>query len=725
MRSAIRGDVIRALVELVLNSDDSYIRMLDQGLTPARTIEIEYGKTGSVGKFAVRDHAEGMNLREVEKGFTEYGESTSGFSSGQSVRGFFGEGAKDALISMTDGKIVTFKDDQVIECRVFFNAEGEPAYELTGPDPVKYSDRKNHRVPGNGTVAYFSADPRKSQRVPLFSTVQEQLSNHYMLRVLMADPARQIFLKETSSAERRPLRYKLPQGREVRIEGFEDFNNFKIDYGDLGEFNIALRLYRADTELSQSGDTRQGGLLILDEENAVLGISLFRFDREPLASRLYGEFRIDRFRDLLRVDDTVLSETRYTLDERHVFCSTLAHEVERRLERAVETERKRVQEADAARMDSEEVKRYRRVFEALNDIAKQEIEPVVPLGPDPTDVLEPPPEGFCLYPSLAEITVGKKYSFELRMSRSRIKPGTKVTAGATSRSLEVTTPDFKVVADDFNDQGIARKFITVRGVDCDPSTELVAKGAGASSRARIAIVPGEELVIEGLVFQPASLTLRPGQPRSAKLLVYLKTVPIGTRIRLNCDNPDIHLSIEDTVVDGEHGADSIDTYEMEIWGEGVGESGLVSAESENGFLALLDVTVRAKEVAPPRGAGMFSEPEFDNDPEPLQRISYSAATGKVVIYTKFPTVRRYLGENGEYKNTVAWQVLLADMIITKCLGEIARKKVETGGVAVRPEGLADYIEAQANRLAREHGRKIHEVLVTREVLEKDRRDSQG
>lgn len=69
--------------------------------------------------------------------------------------------------------------------------------------------------------------------------------------------------------------------------------------------------------------------------------------------------------------------------------------------------------------------------------------------------------------------------------------------------------------------------------------------------------------------------------------------------------------------------------------------------------------------------------------------------------------------------------LLADMIATKCLGEIARRKVETGGVAVRPEGLADYIEAQANRLASQHGRKIHEALVPREMLDKDRRDFQA
>lgn len=97
MKAAMQGNVIRALVELITNSDDSYLRLENgkESNDKAKEIDIIYEKSGYDGNFSIRDFAEGMSLEQVENGFKKYGAATSGLKKGQKVRGYFGQGAKD------------------------------------------------------------------------------------------------------------------------------------------------------------------------------------------------------------------------------------------------------------------------------------------------------------------------------------------------------------------------------------------------------------------------------------------------------------------------------------------------------------------------------------------------------------------------------------------------------------------------------------------------------
>jgi len=110
IKTAMQGNTIRALVELITNADDSYIRIEEEYININGTIEISYKKEGYSGLFAVRDNAEGMSNEDICNSFKKYGAATSGMKTGKRVRGYFGQGAKDALASMAEGKICTFKD---------------------------------------------------------------------------------------------------------------------------------------------------------------------------------------------------------------------------------------------------------------------------------------------------------------------------------------------------------------------------------------------------------------------------------------------------------------------------------------------------------------------------------------------------------------------------------------------------------------------------------------
>lgn len=711
IRTAMQGNVIRALVELITNADDSYIRLEDEDMPHNGRIEVLYGKEGYCGIFAVRDYAEGMSIADVRDSFKRYGAATSGMKMGKKVRGYFGQGAKDALASMTDGKICTFKDDSFVECRLFIE-NGDPMYEISDPISITKELRNIHTIYKNRTIAYFKADHRKTGTVPRLNTVHAELANNHLLRKIMTNPRRKIILLDVNTAKTRPLRYRRPEGKEI-LSG-----DFTISYGTYGNFPIHVSIWRGERELTQTGDDRDGGLLIVDDQDVVLGISLFKYDNEPLASRFFGEVIIGRFRELLEREEAVLSEERDGLIARHPFCQKLFSEVERRLEAEVKEERLRKRKEEQSKIDHEETARYKKAFNILNEIAEVEAQSVINLGQRATDQIEDPPNGFCIYPPSAQITVGKRYAFELRLNTKVVRPGSLIKVTSNNSRIYSLTPEIKILPED--GLGILRKYITVEGREPNIEGVIQASTSNNLSEVKVYVVPEKELLLsEGMTFQPESMTLRPNQPRRAYLLVYIKMIEGGSTVRLSSDNESVHISKEEVVVNEVDAIRHVAKYELEVWGEGEGQEAIITAEYEN-YMALLEVRIRSKEDEKKGRKGMFNEPEFNYDPEPLQRTSYSSETGKVIIYVNFPSVKHYLGDNCQYRKALPTQVFLADLVAERCFFEIAKRKVESSGVTLRPEAIHDRIQRDAFELSRRYGKKVHKALVDQNLINESR-----
>ena len=709
IRTAMQGNTIRALVELITNSDDSYITLEEKQKSCKGTIEILYKKEGYCGAFAVRDYAEGMSLEEVRNGFKKYGAATSGMKMGKRVRGYFGQGAKDALAGMVDGKICSFKNDKFVECKLFIE-HGKPMYEISDSTPATVELRSTHKIEKDGTIAYFKADRQKTGPVPRFNTVHEELANNYLLCKIMTNPRRKVILVDEDTGDTRPLRGMSQEGKEILVE------DFAVSYGKYGDFPIHISIRRAERELSQIGDNRDGGLVLVDDEDTVLGKSLFKYDNEPLASHFFGEVRMGRFRELLINEEPVIREERDGLVERHPFSQMLIVEIEKRIEIKVNEERLRKQKEDKAKIDSDESTRYRKAFKILNEIAEIEAQTVTNLGQLPSEQIEEPLNGFCIYPSSAQITVGKRYAFEIRLNTKVVHHGSVIKVTCTNQKIRILTPEIKISTDDGT--GILRKHITIEGSEPNIEGTLYATAGKNQAEAKIYVLPEKELLLsEGMVFQPQSVILRPNQPRRIYLLVYVKIIEGGSIIRISSDNESVHASKNEVIVNEADAIRHVAKYELDVWGEGVGHDAIITAEYE-GYMALLEIRIRSKEEAEETGRkGMFSEPKFDPDPEPLQRTSYSTEIGKVIVYVNFPSVRHYLGDDCRYRKTLPAQVFVADLIAETCFHAIARKKVESSGVVLRPEAIPDRIQRDAYELSRKYGKKLHEALVDQKLIE--------
>ena len=89
---AMRGDILRGLVEAITNADDAYGDAAGPILVQVSRVQ---GQTWSV---SVLDHACGIPLDEMENRLATIGGRTSGHERGARVRGNRGRGAKDLAL---------------------------------------------------------------------------------------------------------------------------------------------------------------------------------------------------------------------------------------------------------------------------------------------------------------------------------------------------------------------------------------------------------------------------------------------------------------------------------------------------------------------------------------------------------------------------------------------------------------------------------------------------
>lgn len=172
---AMKGSVVRALIELITNCDDAYSR---SGTSGPISIEVHrFSGSDEPTRIAVRDTATGLDRAEMEKNFIQLGGDRSGFASGQNVRGLFSRGSKDtAWFGQTIFESV--KNGGFTRLVLFADGTGE--VESLAATPEKLLELG---VPlgGNGLSATMVVR-RENTRVPDLRELRDRLAAHVQLR---------------------------------------------------------------------------------------------------------------------------------------------------------------------------------------------------------------------------------------------------------------------------------------------------------------------------------------------------------------------------------------------------------------------------------------------------------------------------------------------------------------------------------------------------------------
>ncbi len=709
--AAIRQNLIRALAELITNSDDSYRRMQHQGGPGFGRIVVLYDRQNR--RIAVVDWAEGMDAAAMERMYPSYGAATSGLYGGLSVRGYFGKGIKDVLFSMDGGVVQSIVDGRIYTAH-FTWEEDRPIIVIDEkPKEATEAMRRMLGIPeGNGTRVSFTIPEDMS--LPRHESLLKNLANFYMLRLINADEQRDISLRTRSARGREQenqVQYQFPTGEPVLADHFQVFYQERV-------YPVDLEINRAASALTQVGEDREGGILIYESGNTVLDLTLFGYDRDEYAAHLYGMMAVHRFRELLETDESVLTDTRDGLDRHHPFTQALMAEVEARLQPAIEHERHLLLQSAPHDLSRRQSKRLWESIDQINALVGSLTGLDLDLD-EAIESLETPPEGGIEFlPRSLQLCRGAKTAVHLRIDTSVISPNTTVELSSDNRRIAVEPRTFEVPI--AHGKLVAVQNVVLNGRHVGDSGRIEARAGDFHAVLHVEVVPDRYPQPEGgLAFVPDVLRLANNARRKAVLYVDRSVAKPGNTVHFRVDQPQVELEFEELRLEPGDFKLDVARVELPIKGTGIGRKALVTA-SANGEEAHLAIEVVSRQDHRPRGPRLLTGYRFDPVTPSRVRSSYDNETGLIWIYLKNPVVERYFGGLPLHValSTPHCQILLADIILEQIAWVSRRKMIESGAAMYLGSNHTEEDLAAVQRFMAEYGGKIHSWIADQEVIER-------
>ncbi len=286
---ALRGDIVRGLVELITNADDAYVRAGSTG--PIRVSVEHLDDAVYSARISVSDAATGMSATEMLRNLTRLGTRSSAFGSGQSVRGLHGRGARDlAVFGSVDFEAI--RDNKYSALAI-----NGINWELTAEDVIP-SDEARSRLGLDDGESGLTATVHVKRPNVVPADVAERLSVHAELRHILSE--REVTLTETGMREvpTQRLVYEPPPIARQLLETTVDIPSYD---GHTATLRV-VELQEPETGAVTS-ETHHG--ILIRGNRAVYQNTLFDLEARPGASYLQGEFTCTLIDKLVRAFDDV------------------------------------------------------------------------------------------------------------------------------------------------------------------------------------------------------------------------------------------------------------------------------------------------------------------------------------------------------------------------------------------------------------------------------------
>lgn len=529
---AIKDDFMRGLIELVTNADDSYSRLEMKKQATVGKIEISLLRRTRTGPtvLVVSDLAEGMDAAAMEQSVGLYGEDTSG----ESGRGIFGMGLKDTVNAFGDGAIVSIKDGKLYRC-VLRNLN-----DLTIEESkvVTAADRRIYKIPANGTRVEVTITNSKI-RIPQMDNLRRQIQTHVCLRPILTDPKRTVVLKELNSASEIILRYEEPAG-EILVEKDLDLEGYPHK-----KAHLVIKKANGEEALSQQGSYRTGGVLIVSRRSAHQA-TLFGFDEEHYAGKLFGSLRCDSLYELQNQGELVVRRNRDGLDLDHPFSRVLWKSAKHEIALVIQKQKEQAEKERRAIENEETRKRFQEAVKDLNKIANQELEEIGGLGSGGGTrpiVSRPPLNGFEFIPDNYRVLVAERQKLKLKVQVDEvIKPGDLMQIGTDLEGIAVITPN--VLVPSFKDPVAPQTVeIEVEGIQHGASGFVTATCKTKTAKAHIEVISEKrtrESHPRGGLFKDIKYCQEADNPQRARFerssgIIFINTVAPSVALYLEPD----------------------------------------------------------------------------------------------------------------------------------------------------------------------------------------------
>jgi hypothetical protein len=235
---------------------------------------------------------------------------------------------------------------------------------------------------------------------------------HICLRGIMSDPSRKVMLRDLRSGSAAELSYKLPEG-EVLLDAL------KLELPNFSDVTATLTVRRAagPEGLSQSGSGRTGGILVTSKRT-YHEATLFGFDEDPYAVRLFGELRCDDIYDLQATGEPIVDKNRNGLKKDHPLTRELFDAARDQIATIVSAEKEKEQQKQRSLEKEETLRRFKEAVRNLNQIASKELQiggAGSGDGPGENRDVRVPLDGFEFIPDTYRIVVAERDTLKLRV----------------------------------------------------------------------------------------------------------------------------------------------------------------------------------------------------------------------------------------------------------------------------------------------------------------------
>jgi hypothetical protein len=695
--SAMRRDVVRALVEYITNADDAYATIGGKGRI---LITVDPRREGGVWTARVADRASGMLLRDLIGRLGRQGGRTSGFEAGVDVRGNLGLGAKDPAAF---GKVTfeTIRDNEYSWLSIDDRGDVE---HIKRSMRVTKELRDRLGVPKNGTVVTLEVKP--PVRCPRHDTLKTMLRDHVQLRDIVQADDREVFLQRGSERPERinyePARARLVATKTIPIRGYP-------------EAKADLTVYEAEApfqDLGRRNPYRQSGLLIKGAR-AVYESSLFAFEGNPAALAFFGAVScpfVDRIANEYDDKDErrerhpdenpipIISRQRDGLVEEHPFREALAGSVEQELAPLIAARETRLREQSAA-VESE---RTKKLFAELNRLAAEFLRDAAA-----EDDLELPPANppglstpqLVLVPSGLELHPGEERTLSVFADKKGLDVGDEVL-------LSTEPPDVITL---FADR--IRLAINPRRVDVLSGTVKIRAGLtlgitliGATLGKRTADcavevvtpeTPAEPIPPAALEFEHRTYTLAVGKKRTLRLRAPLNEYSEGDALSVTSSDGRavVVLGGGRTVLVGNQRARALEaTVDVEARSDQA--KALLTARDSKGRTAQATVSVAKTQSGVDWDTTLVSEAPGD------WRAAWSSDFRLLKVYGEHPALKPYLGSASDGypgQHTELWVVLAMELTCDAVVRRMLQLKYGTS-------------EVDAYGLYTEHNKRLSQLL---------------
>jgi hypothetical protein len=283
-QDAMRGDVLRALIELITNADDAY-----NGKGGEIFINLREAESPFEWIISIHDKAGGLSAEGLKKAFSNLGDENQKFAADQGTRGLFGRGAKDVAV-FGKARFHSIHGGKYSELQIL---PKESKWERNAIDLVPTQTNLNElKLKPNETGLTAELYISKEYKIPSPTDLIEKLEAHVQLRELINRNT--VILSDSRSKNEKRLTGLLPTGEQV----------LDIEFPVPGyKMNAKLVVFKFDEKQSGSVSVYSKQGLVISGRGAAYENGFLTFDARPECGWFCGYLDAPEIHDLARAID--------------------------------------------------------------------------------------------------------------------------------------------------------------------------------------------------------------------------------------------------------------------------------------------------------------------------------------------------------------------------------------------------------------------------------------